>query len=87
MPLMKVLANMELEGISLDKKWLEQEEYTGADLEQAEKAQAVRQLAKLSKYETVREALASGKLELCALYFRLDPISMETYEDGEWRAL
>lgn len=25
MPLMKVLANMELEGISLDKKWLEQE--------------------------------------------------------------
>ena len=76
--------HLDTEGL---KKWLEQEEYTGPDLEQAEKAQAVRQLAKLSGYETVREAVASGKLELCALYFHLDPISMETYKDGEWRAL
>ncbi len=76
--------HLDTEGL---KKWLEQEEYTGSDLEHAEKAQAVRQLAKLSEYETVKDAVASGKLELCALYFHLDPISMETYEDGEWRSL
>ena len=76
--------HLDTEGL---KKWLEQEEYTGSDLEGAEKAQAVRQLAKLKEYQTVKEALEAGRLELCALYFHLDPISMETYEDGEWRAL
>ena len=76
--------HLDTEGL---KKWLEQEEYTGLDLEGAEKAQAVRQLAKLKEYQTVKEALEAGRLELCALYFHLDPISMETYEDGEWRAL
>ncbi len=76
--------HLDTEGL---RKWLEQEEYAGPDLEQAEKAQAVRQLTKLSEYKTVREVAASGELELCALYFRLDPISMETYEDGKWRSL
>ena len=76
--------HLDTEGL---KKWLEQEEYAGPDLEGAEKAQAVRQLAKLKEYQTVKEALEAGRLELCALYFHLDPISMETYEDGEWRSL
>ena len=65
--------HLDTEGL---KKWLEQEEYTGSDLEEAEKAQAVRQLAKLKKYQTVNEAIESGTLELCALYFGLDPLSM-----------
>ena len=76
--------HLDTEGL---KKWLEQEEYTGSDLEGAEKAQAVRQLAKLKEYQTVKEALEAGCLELCGLYLHLDPVSMETYEDGEWRSL
>lgn len=66
-------------------KWLEQEEYTGSDLEQAEKAQAVRQLEKLKEYKTVKETLEKRDLELCALYFHLDPLSLEIYENDEWR--
>lgn len=73
--------HLDTEGL---KTWLEEEEYTGSDLEQAEKAQAVRQLAKLKEYPTVKEAFEAGRLELCALYFHLAPISIETYEDGEW---
>ncbi len=76
--------HLDTEGL---KKWLEQEEYTGSDLEGAEKAQAVRQLTKLKEYPTVKEATEAGRLELCALYFHLDPISMETYVDGVWRSL
>lgn len=75
--------HLDTEGL---KTWLEEEEYTGSDLEQAEKAQAVRQLAKLKEYPTVKEAFETGRLEFCALYFHLDPISIETYEDGEWRS-
>ena len=76
--------HLDTEGL---KKWLEQEEYTGSDLEGAEKAQAVRQLTKLKEYPTVKEAFEAGRLELCALYFHLDPLSVETYEGGEWRSL
>lgn len=74
--------HLDTEGL---KKWLEQEEYTGSDLEQAEKAQAVRQLGKLKEYKTVKEALETRNLELCALYFHLDPLSLEIFENGEWR--
>ena len=76
--------HLDTEGL---RKWLEQEEYTGSDLEEAEKAQAVRQLAKLREYPTVREATEAGRLELCAFYFHLEPISMETYRDGEWHLI
>ena len=76
--------HLDTEGL---KKWLEQEEYTGVDLEAAEKNQAVRQLVKLSEYTTVKDASKTGHLELCAFYFRLDPISLEIYEDGKWRFL
>ena len=76
--------HLDTEGL---RKWLEQEEYTGSDLEEAEKAQAVRQLAKLREYPTVREATEAGRLELCAIYFHLEPISMETDRDGEWHLI
>ena len=76
--------HLDTEGL---KKWLEQEEYTGTDLEAAEKSQAVRQLVKLSEYTTVKDASKTGQLEQCAFYFRLDPISLEIYEDGKWRFL
>lgn len=76
--------HLDTEGL---KKWLEQEEYTGSGLEAAEKNQAVRQLAKLSEYTTVKEATKDGHLELCALYFHLEPISLEIYEDGKWSSL
>jgi len=76
--------HLDTEGL---RKWLDQEEYTGLDLEGAEKAQAVRQLVKLKEYPTVKEASEAGLLDLCALYFHLDPLSMETYEDGEWHSL
>ncbi len=76
--------HLDTEGL---KKWLEEEEYTGSDLEGAEKAQAVRQLAKLKEYPVVKEAYDAGRLELCTLYFHLDPLSIETYEDGDWRPL
>ncbi len=76
--------HLDTEGL---KTWLEQEEYTGSDLEQAEKAQALRQLSKLKKYPAVKEATEEERLELYALYFHLDPISMEIYEEGKWRIL
>jgi len=76
--------HLDTEGL---KKWLEQEEYTGANLETAEKNQAVRQLVKLSEYTTVKEALKADNLELCSLYFRLNPISLEIYEEGKWRLI
>ncbi|NLD05341.1 MAG: carbonic anhydrase [Synergistaceae bacterium] len=76
--------HLDTEGL---RKWLEQEKYTGSNLEEAEKAQAVRQLEKLKEYPTVKEALETRSLELCALYFHLYPISLETFENGEWRTV
>ncbi|MDD4160550.1 MAG: carbonic anhydrase [Synergistaceae bacterium] len=66
-------------------KWLEKEEYTGDSLAEAEKAQAVRQLGKLMEYPAVKDAFETKKLEICAFYFNLDPISLEVFENGSWR--
>lgn len=77
-------AHLDTDGL---REWLKQEEFDGENLVCAEKAHAIRQLNKILAYPIVKKEVADGKLEVCTLYFSMNPVSMEIYEEGGWHLL
>ncbi|MEA3508322.1 MAG: carbonic anhydrase [Synergistota bacterium] len=66
-------------------KWLGEEKYKGATIEEAVKKWGIKQKERLDDFPLIKDATEGGALQTILLYFDLASLRLEHFSNGKWR--